>query len=253
MQFKYGLKPVTELPKLKLVNYLAPNLPKPPLTFGHGRLIAPMMLGNDQVGDCAIAGSIEEIRLLNAERGVTVPFTTATALRNYSDITGYDPRNPDTDQGTDMADLYRYRQHVGIIDDAGQRHTLSAYVGLTPGNWDELVQALYLFQVAGIGIQCPDYLQEQFAHGGPWTPLRGRHDIVGGHYIPAVARSGNSIDILTWGRSIKMTKAFYQRFSNVAVVHFTDEMLNVNGKTIDGVDRAALLADLNALGRGTVA
>lgn len=253
MQFKYGLKPVTELPKLKLVNYLAPNLPKPPLTFGHGRLIAPMMLGNDQVGDCAIAGSIEEIRLLNAERGVTVPFTTATALRNYSDITGYDPRNPDTDQGTDMADLYRYRQHVGIIDDAGQRHTLSAYVGLTPGNWDELVQALYLFQVAGIGIQCPDYLQDQFAHGGPWTPLRGRHDIVGGHYIPAVARSGNSIDILTWGRSIKMTKAFYQRFSNVAVVHFTDEMLNVNGKTIDGVDRAALLADLNALGRGTVA
>lgn len=253
MDYKFGLKPVTQLPKLRLVNYLAPNLPPPPLRFGHGNLITPMMLGNDQVGDCAVAGSIEEIRLLNAERGVTVPFTTATALRNYSDITGYNPSDPNTDQGTDMAELYRYRKHTGIIDDAGKRHTLAAYVGLTPGNWDELLQALYLFQVVGIGIQCPDYLQTQFAHGGPWTPLRGHHDIVGGHYIPAVARNGNSIDILTWGRSIKMTRAFYQRFSNVAVVHFTDEMLNGSGKTIDGFDRASLLADLNLLNRGTVA
>ena len=253
MQYKLGLKPVTKQPTLRLKDYLSSSLPTPPLKFGHADLIQPMMLGNDQYGDCAIAGSIEEIRLLNAERGFTVPFSTASALKAYGEITGFDPSQPDTDQGTDVHDLYEYRQNTGIADDNGQRHKLAAYVGLTPGDWNQLVQALYLFQVVGIGIQVPDYAQDEFAKGGPWQPMRGHHQIVGGHYIPAVSRNANTVDIITWGGRIPMTATFYKRFSNVAVVHFTDEMLTGTGTTIDGFDRASLLADLSQLNTGRVA
>ena len=91
MQYKLGLKPVTKQPTLRLQNYLSSSLPTPPLKFGHADLIQPMMLGNDQYGDCAIAGSIEEIRLLNAERGVTVPFSAASALKAYGEITRASP------------------------------------------------------------------------------------------------------------------------------------------------------------------
>jgi hypothetical protein len=94
--YKLGLKPVKHQPKLMLKKYLSSNLPTPPEKFGHVSLIQPHMFKNDSLGDCAIAGSIEEIRLLNAERKVTVPFSDTTAVTNYSAVTGYDPADPST-------------------------------------------------------------------------------------------------------------------------------------------------------------
>jgi hypothetical protein len=252
MAYKYGLKPVTEQPRLKLCDYLHPaDLPTPPTTFGHSDLIVPHMFMNDQLGDCAIAGSIEEVRLVNAERKVTVPFSDQSAVVNYSAITGYNPDDPESDQGTDVHELYAFRKTHGIVDDAGNRHKIVGYAGLTPGNFTELVQALYLFTTVGIGIQVPDYAQDQFAQGGPWQPEGGDPQIVGGHYIPAVGRDGSTVDVFTWGGKIGMTDTFYQTFSTVAVVAFTEEML-IGEKTIDGFDRAALLADLPEFNTGPV-
>ena len=68
-----------------------------------------------------------------------------------------------------------------------------------------------------------------------------------------VKKALHSVDIITWGGRIPMTATFYKRFSNVAVVHFTDEMLTGTGTTIDGFDRASLLADLSQLNTGQVA
>ena len=259
--------------KLHLRDYLSPGkLPTPPQVFGNSHLIHPNwgMDLNQVLGDCAIAGSIHEVRLLNACRGVTVPFTDYTAVQNYSAITGYRPgpeltidndqvvainqdapQNP-TDQGTDIAQLYRFRQETGIVDAAGNHHKVGAFVGLTPGDFEELVIALYLFEVVGIGIQAPSYIDNQFAAGGPWTVESGTPDIVGGHYIPAVSRHGDTVYIVTWGGRIAMTADFYSTFSDVAVASITTEDL-VKGKTLEGFDLAALQADLAALKTGPVA
>jgi hypothetical protein len=253
VKYQLGLKPVQAQPRLKLVDYLkrAPKLPTPPAVFGHADLVAPHMFMNDKIGDCAIAGSIEEVRLLNAERKVTVPFSDETAVANYSAITGYNPADPSTDQGTDVHDLYQYRKNTGIVDDAGNHHKIVAYVGLTPGNFHDLVQALYLFTTVGIGINVPDYAEQQFEAGGPWEPEPGYHKLVGGHYIPAVARNGRTVDVFTWGGKIAMTDTFYKAFNTVSVVSFTEEML-IGDKTIDGFDREKLLADLPAFNTGPV-
>jgi len=80
---------------------------------------------------------------------------------------------------------------------------------------------------------------------------RGHHQIVGGHYIPAVARDGDIVSIITWGAVLGMTQRFYEHFNNIAVVHLTDEMLT-GGKTIDGFDRDALVADLQQFNTGQV-
>ena len=252
MKYKYGLKPVQAQPHLMLVNYLRPaDLPTPPAKFGHADLIQPAMFMNDQLGDCAIAGSIEEIRLVNAERNVTVPFSDKTAVVNYSAITGYNPEDPSTDGGTDVHELYDFRKKYGLVDDAGNRHKIVAYAGLTPGDFDELVQALYLFTTVGIGIQVPSYAQDQFGAGGPWDVEPGSPEIEGGHYIPVVSRDGDTVDIFTWGGRIAMTKAFYNEFNTVAVVAFTEEMLT-GDKTIDGFDRQSLVADLPRFSTGPV-
>lgn len=149
-----------------LKSYYTPDLPSVDslkFPFGHAAAIQPHMFMNDTLGDCAIAGSIEEVRLANALRGVTVNFTDETAVQNYSAITGFDPDDPSTDQGTDVHDLYQYRKTTGIVDADGNYHKILAYAGLTPGDFDELLIALSLFDMVGIGIQVPDYAEDQFA------------------------------------------------------------------------------------------
>jgi hypothetical protein len=252
---KYGLKPVDEQPRVKLRDYYTSGIPTvDSLTFplGHASLIQPHMFCNDTIGDCAIAGSIEEVRLANALRGVTVNFTDQTAIQNYSDITGYNPDDPSSDQGTDVHALYQYRKTTGLVDADGKRHTVVAYAGLTQGDWDELLVALSLFDMVGIGIQVPDYAQNQFSAGQPWDVEPGQPNIEGGHYIPVVSAASNTLaDVFTWGALQGMTEAFYRAFNIVAVVGLTAEMFN-GDKGPDGIDFDRLQADLPEFNTGTV-
>lgn len=254
MKYRLGLKPVHTQPRLQLSSYFTSDLPSVeslPQKFGHSGVIRPQMFMNDQLGDCAIAGSIEEVRLLNALRGVTVNFTDETAVQNYSEIAGYDPDDPESDQGTDVHDLYEFRQTTGIVDADGNRHKILAWAGLTPGDFDELLIALSLFEVVGVGIQVPEYAEAQFEAGGPWQLKKGRHSIVGGHYIPAVGRNYHAAQIYTWGGQIDLDDGFYSTLSNVAVVALTEEMFT-DGKSPEGVDMAKLAHDLGELNTGPV-
>lgn len=201
--------------------------------------------------NCAIAGSIEEVRLANALRGVTVNFTDDTAVENYSAITGYDG-DPATDCGTDVHQLYDYRQSTGIVDADGNYHKIVAYAGLTPGDFDELLVALSLFDMVGIGIEVPDYCDTQFQSGQPWHVVPGQHRIEGQHYIPVVGGADqNHATVYTWGAQQGITRKFYERFNTVAVVALTEELFT-NGETPEGVDMQQLAADLPQFNTGPV-
>lgn len=255
MKYRLGLKPVVAQPRLRLVDFLRPvDLPSVeslPKKFGHADLIEPRMFMNDELGCCAESGSIEEVRLINATRGVEVNFDDAAVVQNYHEAAGYDPNDASTDQGTDVHQLFEYRQSKGILDADGKRHTVVAWAGLTPGDFDELLVALRLFEVVGVGIQVPDYAEAQFEAGQSWHLVKGRHNLVGGHYIPAVQRDGHAVEVFTWGGRQVMEGSFYHALSNVAVVAFTEEMLN-GDKTIDGFDREKLTRALSELNTGPV-
>lgn len=256
MKRKLGLKPVLRQPDTALRGYYTDGLPTvSSLTYplGHPDAITPEMFGNDTVGDCAIAGAIEEIRLVNALAGHPVPpFTTATALHNYSAITGYIPGDTATDQGTDVHELFTYRQQVGIADADGGRHTVVAYAGLTPGDFSELLVALSLFEAVGLGIAVPDFCEAQFEGGQPWHPEPGYHPIEGGHYVPVVgAPDPTTVALYTWGAVQTMTEPFYRAYNTVAVVALTREMFT-GASTPAGIDFARLGADLNLLDTGVV-
>ena len=273
MALKFGLKPVTAHPTVRLCSYYTPDLPsvdslKFPL--GHSDAIQPHMYCNDIIGCCAIAGSIEEIRLANALRGVTVNFTDKTTVENYTAITEYqmgpeiggfnpdgsaieNPQAPqnDTDQGTDIHALYVYRKTTGFVDADGNRHKIIGYAGLTPGNWDELLIALSIFQMVGIGINVPDYAEQQFAAGKPWDVVPSDTNNVGGHYIPVVdAPSATEVGVFTWGARTTMTKAFYEQQSIAAVVALPDE--DLTNTALEGIAADQLAKDLRALNTGSV-
>lgn len=237
---------------LKLATYLdsAAILPKIPAVFGHDHLIHTYeVLGNDSAGDCVFAGAAHESRLWCKEAGRDVAFTDASVLSDYSAVTGYNPDDPSSDQGTDMQVAASYRRRIGVLDSAGKRHRVGAYVALTPGDPDQLAAAAYIFGSVGVGIRFPDYAMDEFNAGKPWAVHHGNQKIEGGHYIPVVARAANgNFHVVTWGKVQEMTVGFYRRFCDEAIVYVSTEFLTA-GISPEGFNLTQLLTDLNAFTR----
>lgn len=232
--------------KLKFETYADTSaLPKVPKSFGHEGLIADWgMLGNDQVGDCVLAGGGHETMMWTKEGGVPVQFSTANTVKDYSRITGYNPADPNTDQGTDMQAAASYRQKMGLADANGKRHKIGAYLALRPGDLNQHLLAAYLFGAVGIGIEFPSSAMDQFNSGKPWSIVRGSK-IEGGHYVPVVAHRGNLV-VVTWGRTQQMTTTFFKKYNDESVVYLSPEMM-VSGKSPEGFDMTSLMSDLQAI------
>lgn len=213
-----------------------------PIGYGHYQKIKQNwgMLGNDRVGDCVLAGADHETMILTSITGKTASFTEGTAVSDYSAITGYNPRDPSTDQGTYMKDAMSYRRHTGILDSNNKRHKVGAYLALEPGNWTQLLQALYAFTVVGIGIEFPDSAMDQYFANKPWTVVKGSA-VDRGHYIPVVGRPTSTyLEIVTWGRAMRMSETFYKKYNDESYVFISNEGL-VNGISPEGYN----LTDLN--------
>ena len=234
------------------------KLPTPPPEFGHMHLIEDWgMLGNDTYGDCAPVGGIHQTEYFCALGQTDAPFSTETALKNYSEITGFslvDPQgvpypldrpNP-TDKGTDLGDLAAHWQNVGLVDDNGKRHKIVAAVDFNPGDLRELWVASYLFSVT-LGFALPDSAEEQTQRGLPWDVVPGA-TIVGGHCVPAFSKLAHYGVGVTWGQPQLFTPRFFQTYNNQGFVGFSEEMLH-DAKSIDGFDDALLRDDLAELAK----
>lgn len=247
MTFKLGKLPARpDAVKFKLTDYLnASALPKPPTRFGHEVITLPwQMLGNDNYGDCVFAGAAHETMLWNHEAGRDTRFTDASVLSDYSAVTGFNPHDPNSDQGTDMAVAASYRRKTGVVDAAGQRHTVAAYLAIQPGNITQMFQAMYLFGAVGIGIEFPGSAMTQFNQGRPWKVVAGA-TIEGGHYVPLVARR-HYIEVVTWGRIQPVTQGFLEKYVDEVLAYVSTEAL-MNNKSPEGFDAATLLQDLSLL------
>jgi hypothetical protein len=203
------------------------------------------MLGNDQFGDCVWAGAAHETMLWNDEAKRIVTFTDNAVLSDYSAVTGFNVNDPNSDQGTDMQVAASYRRKTGIVDSQNNRHKVAAYLALTPKNVAQLKQAIYLFGAVGVGIEFPDSAMTQFDQNKPWSVVKGA-SIEGGHYIAAVGYTKEYVYVVTWGKVIRMTWAFFEKYNDESVVYLSEEMLT-NGLTPTGFNEAQLQADLKAL------
>jgi len=249
---KLGKKPARPgAVRLKFSDYATiSRLPTPPASFGHGAKVTTAwnMLGNDAYGDCVWAGAAHEHLLWNYEAGVAVPFNEKCVLSDYSAVTGFNPNDPNTDQGTDMQAAASYRKKTGILDAHGKRHKVGAYLAIQPGNLDEHLTAAYIFGLVGLGITFPNTAMDQFNTGHPWDVAAGSQ-IDGGHYIPLISRSAGMSIVLTWGREQFMTDAFFKANNDESIVYVSTDFLS-GGLSPDGFDLEHLNADLAALKPG---
>jgi hypothetical protein len=225
------------------------ELPKLPEKFGYAGLLANDigMFGNDTIGDCAAAEAAHASMLLSQLGGhPEALFTDKEVIEFYSAVTGYDPADPSTDQGTDYRDMMKYLRAHGITDARGVPHKIGAFVLLEQGNVDELDMALYLFGNVPVGVDLPDSAMDQFNRGEAWDVVKGAH-VEGGHAIGGVQKvDATHYLFTTWGRKQPVTRRFLAKYLNQAWGTLAPEMLRA-GRSPQGFDTEQLTEYLHSI------
>jgi len=254
---KLGKLPATEdhrdIKYTALLEAQTAPLPQYPKTrpFGHGLAFTNWgMLANDQLGDC-VAAWMCHATMLWTKLGdpATATFTDADAIKVYSQVAGYVPGDPSTDQGTDMRVAMGSWRNTGIKDSSGKTHRIGAYLSVPAKDTNALLEAAYLFGCVAIGFEFPDYAMDQFNQGQKWDVEPGGQ-IEGGHCVGITGRiSTDNMGCITWGARQGMTPAFYEKYNDETWVAVSADELKA-GKNERGLDLTTLTAALHSLGIG---
>lgn len=228
--------------KLKWADY-AKALPKVPAHFGHARVAQPPhgwgMLGNDQCGDCTIAGIAHGQMLVDWATNRSIPvFDAKCCMDQYYQLTG----GPDS--GLDPVQVAKYWQQHGLLDVNNDPHHCRSYTALE--NPQEAIEAAYCFGFSGLGLMIPDSAEAQFSAGQVWDDLNGQP--AGGHYVPLVGRNSEGhLVVVTWGRLQAMTEAYLERYFMGGVAYTSADYMTSQGLSPEGYDFVQLDDDMAAL------
>jgi hypothetical protein len=196
------------------------------------------MLGNDRYGCCVIAAKnhFRQCASVNAT-GKAVVVTEAETLAEYGAITGFDPDDPSTDNGTVPLDALKYFLAKGEI---------IAYGRVDPTNDAHVAAAIELFGGLYTGWDLPAAWQSREVWdagpntSGAWTPGSW-----GGHMMSQTGYDAKCMTpTVTWGEIVNITAAARHVYCSEAYALITREWFDAHGKTIQGFDLASLQTQL---------
>jgi hypothetical protein len=196
------------------------------------------MDGNDQWGDCTIAG-VDHV--IEADSTIVSSTYSAPALddikKTYFGLTG----GPDS--GLVIADVLKAWQAPGLFS-----NKLSAYAPVNPRNTTALQQCIEWFGAAYVGVNLPATADAQFKTDGTGTwDLTGTaedHKIEGGHCIVLVGYDSAKLYAVTWGAIVGITYAWWTQYADEAWATITQAFVDRGGDA-RGLDLATLQADLS--------
>lgn len=238
----------TDLRTIQLKDYLtAVTVPKAPSKLDEFKTITQWpMFKNDQWGDCVEAGAAhitEFVTKLGENKEAAI--TDHDVQKMYSDITGFNPANPNSDQGTNMLDALNYWRKTGI---AGNK--IEGFAEFDPKDHTQWKLACYLFGNAYVGLALPETAQKQSSATSEWKVTshtgQGAAGSWGGHCVAANDYDADTVKVITWGYVQKATWGFISTYCDEAYVVFSDGWINnVTKKSPQGFDLAALQHDLS--------
>lgn len=242
MSYRLGRKPAVRPIGLRdLIAYTATDsFPPPPTTFGDVATLQAIdwgMDGNDQLGDCTIAGVDHLLAAWNALFGQTDGRPTLTSLEAE-----YNVLSPG-DQGCVESTVLQTWQTDGLWG-----NKIEAYGPLNHRSQTELEQGIAFLGGVYLGIACPDSAQQQFGEQEqtgqlvPWTVVPGAQ-IEGGHCIVAVGFGPEGYYCVSWGALVLVTWGFLRAYCEEGWGIISEELVQKGIDTL-GLDLAALKADL---------
>jgi hypothetical protein len=232
---KLGARPAVFPGGLRdLTFYVAGDLPKAPASFPAPKMASWNMDGNDQYGDCGVAGLNHLLMAAAFAPGETEAFPAADQVVSY-----YLTYTGGQDSGVVLSDFLAYVRKTGFYG-----HTVSAYAPVQVQDVNTLTTALYLYDAVYTGITVTRAMMDAFQAGQPWDAASAQGEPLGGHCVPAVGYSDEGLTVITWGEPQLVTWPAWHAISSEAWAVLPGELAKGDGH---GLDLAALQADRGRL------
>ncbi len=198
------------------------------------------MDGNDQYGDCGVAGVNHGFM---ADAAVDSLIHAETFPANDEIVQYYLTYTQGQDTGVVLSDFLAYVRKNGFLNG----HTVSSYAPVAVHDIPTLQFAVANYDFAYTGIQVTDAMMDANRDRKPWTLetfLLG--EVEGGHCIPIVGYDSTYLYAVTWGGIQQIAYSAWHYMSTEAWAVITGEFKAKNGDG-RGVSLTALEADLNKL------
>jgi hypothetical protein len=251
---KFGRnRPIAVGPQLRLAKYLRASLPAPPASVDYTPAALPSLRDvymNDQLGCCVISEGYHAEGTATGNAGDLLHVPSGVIVADYGAIGGYNPADPNTDQGCDEVTALNYWLAHGYSNGT----KLLGYLAVDPTNKAEVQAAIWLFENSAICVELPDAWISPFPSGDGFVWDVGAPNPNQGHCFGAVGYASDGVKIDTWGMFGTMTYAALAQLCVAAAggslyVRLTpDQLAKGATKAPNGVDWSALIADFDSLG-----
>ena len=254
---RFGRKRSTVRPKLFLKSYLVEHagvLPSAPASCDYSPKAAAVLAdiyGNDQLGDCVIAGGYHVCGVETGNAGAPFHATSAQIIHDYSAIGGYVPGDPSTDQGCDLQTALKYWEKTGFAN----KTKLLGHIAVDATNQQEVELACYLFENLYFGMALPDHWVNPFPSGNGFTwDVAGAPDPENGHCIMGFGYDAHGVKIDSWGMLGTLTWAAVKKYAAASgggelyAMLTPDQLAKGQSKAPNGIDWSALISDFDSMG-----
>jgi hypothetical protein len=183
------------------------------------------MLGNDQVGDCTIAGAAHLLMAWDKDYSEDeAAINTAEVESQYFALTG------GADTGLIENDVLKTWRSAGLF--SGNKIALYAPVtGI--GSIHQVVEH---FGGCYLGVQLPASAETQFRAGQPWT-VEPDDQIIGGHCVVAVGYDPHVVTVVTWGQLQQVTYPWLARYCDESWGILSSEQAERSGANVSRFER----------------
>ncbi len=242
--------PLHDVRTLELADYLkAHTLPgKVPPAWDWSSRVQPTawtVLGNDTTSDCVQAAIAHLAQLWTTADGNPFNPTTQQTLLVYSQMTGYDPALPFTDRGTFLLNAMNFWRSAGFLG-----HSIDAFASFPQHGPKKLMQSIYLFGGAIVGLALPLSAQTQVNAGLPWSLTQGPQANIGswgGHCVPLLGYSPQGLTCVTWGHTQDMSWDWFNRYCDEAYTPLSRDWTGPDNLAPNTIRWKTLSANLQAL------
>ena len=243
--FKYGCLPGYVPVGLKELSfYVAGALPKPPPKVDVPVVAVASdgtpwgMDGNDEYGDCGVAGIEHGFKAVDA-----VLSYPEQAPGNQDVVDYYLTYTQGQDSGVVLADFLQYVQQTGFFG-----HKIDAYAPVAVHDVPTLQFAIDAFDFSYTGITVTDAMMQAFQDGRPWTMDEVDSPVDGGHCVPLVGYDSQFLYCVTWSKVQPIAYSAWHQISSEAWAVIPGEFTerDSDGR---GINLAALKSDLSKLNR----
>ena len=211
------------------------------------------MMLNDKLLNCTCAAFYHALQVwsFNAGRRSLANILTvsnASVIQLYTLACGYDPKQPGEGPGGKGQQVLKYLLNHGAPMGSGRRNKILGYIEIDPRQTEDVKRAINDCGLVYVGFHVPGFLGPQIHHlPKVWDVNPANRKIIGGHAVVLPGYNQQTLDVISWGRSYKMTWTFFRKYVDEVYAIADPTWINAKGKTPGGLTLAELETQMQAL------